>query len=206
MIIVDDIIQGSSQWHELRIGNPGGSSMNRIVTTRGEASKSQPKYMDDLIDEIILKRKLEGFSTWRMREGIEKEQDSVDAYELKHGVEVSKVGLVYKNERRLFHYSPDGLIFEREHVFETKDALPHIQKQRLDHGKLPTEHFVQCQTGLYVTDWGKLIFQSYCENMPTLTIEVEPDYEFLEKLDRELHMFIARMQLRLKEYRKYKGD
>lgn len=202
MIIIDDIEQGSKEWHKLRIGNPGASSMSRIITPKGNPSQSADSYLIELTDEIILTRKLDGYSSQRMRDGLLAEQDSIDDYEFKHGVEIKRVALCYKDEQKLFHCSPDGLIPERDQGFETKDALPHIQAERLRNGTLPNENFVQVQSSLYITGYKSWIYQSYCENMQPLTLTVYPDLEFHKKLEGELYKFVGKLQLNINKYRK----
>ena len=200
MIIIDDIEQGSDAWNILRIGNPGASSMSRIITTKGQPSTSADKYLLELFDEIILNRKTPTFSSNRMKEGLLYENESLEDYEFRYGVEIERVALCYKDEQRLFHASPDGLI-NREIGIETKDALPHIQRERLKKGTLPTEHFTQVQASLYVSGYKSWIFQSYCRNMPPLTLTVYPDLEFHKKLEAELYKLIGKLTLIVKEYK-----
>ena len=199
MIIIDDIDQGTPEWDALRIGNPGASSMNRIITTKGLPSASAEKYLNELFDEIILNRKTPTYSSHRMQEGIENEINSVEDYEFKHGVEIKRVALCYKDDQKLFHCSPDELIPELEQGFETKDALPHIQRERLKKGTLPTEHFTQVQASLFVTGYKSWVFQSYCRNMPPLTLTVYPDLEFIKKMETELFKFIGKLSNLVKE-------
>lgn len=198
MIIIDDIKQGSTAWDELRIGNPGASSMNRIITTKGQPSESANKYLDELFDEIILNRKTPTYSNYRMKEGILYENDSIEDYEFSHGIEIKRVALCYKDEKKLFHISPDGLIPELKQGFETKDALPHIQEERLKKGTLPMEHFIQLQMSLYVSEYDSWIYRSYCRNMSPLTLIVYPDIEFIKKLEGELYKLIGKLILRSK--------
>jgi hypothetical protein len=183
-----DVLQGSPEWDNLRIGNPGASSFHRIITTEGKRSDQREKYLLELFDEIILSRKTKSFQSRRMKEGIEAEHKSRLHYEITHGVEIRQIGLCYKDEQKLYHCSPDGLI-DPDGGFETKDALPHIQLERFKKGTLPTEHFTQCQGCLLVTGRSWWDFQSYCENMKPLTVRVYPDVDFLAKLEKELQAF-----------------
>ena len=201
MIIIDDIDQGTPEWDRLRIGNPGASSMSRIITTKGKPSTSADKYLLELFDEIILDRKTPTFSSYRMKEGILFENESTAHYEFMNDVEIKRVALCYKDEQRLFHVSPDGLMPDLKQGFETKDALPHIQDERLKKGTLPMEHFVQVQSSLYVTGYNSWVFQSYCRNMPPLTLTVEPDLEFHKKLEAELYKLIGKLTLMVKKYK-----
>ena len=202
MIIIDAFGQGSEEWTKARIGNPGASSFNRIVTTKGEPSKSRQEYLYELCGEIISGRKTDGYSNQRMADALNAESESRLYYELVHDVEVTQVALCYPNDLKRYHTSPDGLILSEKAGFETKDAIPKVQAKRLDKGTLPTEHFTQCQGGLLVTDYGYWIFQSYCSGMPTLTLRVERDEAFIKKLKEELERFcfdLDKMVKKIKE-------
>ena len=195
MIIEDSFLQGSEQWFQARIGNPGCSSFSRIVTTTGELSKSRTEYLYELAGEIITGKKTKGYSNARMEEGLIAEDESRTLYELIYGVEVQQVGLCYKDEQKAFHYSPDGLILDKSRGFETKDAIPKIQVARLLKGTLPTEHFIQCQGSLLVTDLETWDFQSYCSGLPPLTIRVERDEVFITKLSVALDDFCMELAI-----------
>ena len=190
MIIIDDFPQGSDEWNEARVGNPGASSFHRIVTTKGAPSKSRQDYIYELAGEIITGRKTEGYSNQRMADGLDAESESRSYYEFMHDVEITQVALCYPNDLKRYHASPDGLILSEKAGFETKDAIPKVQAKRLDKGKLPTEHFTQCQGGLLVTGYDYWVFQSYCSGMPTLTLRVERDETFIAKLKEELERFV----------------
>ena len=202
MIIIDGIGQNTPEWDKLRIGNPGASSVHRIITTKGQPSESAGKYLLELFDEIILNRKTPTYSNYRMQEGILYEDDSIKDYEFKNGIEIQRVALCYKDDKKLFHISPDGLMPELKQGFETKDALPHVQAERLEQGTLPTNAFSQIQMSLYVTGYDSWIYQSYCRNMPPLTLTVYPDKEFIKKLEGELYKLIGKLKLMVNKYKK----
>jgi len=193
MIIVDDIEQGSPEWDKLCMGNPGASSFKRIVTTKGDPSKSRTEYLYELAGEIITDKKTEHYKNKRMEEGLLLEDESRTLYELTHGVEMQRVALCYKDEQKKYHVSPDGLILEKSRGFETKDAIGKIQVARLLKGILPTEHFTQCQGSLFVTGLESWDFQSYCRGLPELTVRVYRDEKFIDKLEKELDSFYTEL-------------
>jgi len=207
MIIVDDIEQGTPEWDERRIANLGASQAKLLITTKGERSQSAVKLLDDFFNEAILNQKLQKYSSYRMKEGILYEDLSFKHRNMilaaTHGVKMRKVALVYKDERKAFHISPDGMCDEIKDGFETKDALPTIQRDRLK--KPPQsflmEHFQQVQMSLYVTGYKTWTLQSYCRNMPPLTLTVHPDLEFHEKLEAQLNWFTGTLTNMIKEYK-----
>lgn len=201
MVIVEGD-QSTPEWNALRIGNPGASSFKKIVTTKGEPSKSRKEYLYELAGEIIIGKKQEGYSNHHMEEGLIMEQKSRSLYEFLYDVDITQVALCYKDEQKKYHCSPDGLILSEKRGYETKNTLPKIQIARLLNGKLPTEHFTQCQGSMLVTGYDEWIFQSYSAGLPPLTLIVERDDEFLNKLEAELDSFcfdLAILTKKLKE-------
>ena len=201
MIIVDDIKQGDPEWDKLRIGNPGASSFKRIVTTKGEPSKSRKEYLYELASEIITQKKTEHYKSYRMGEGLLWEDESRTLYELTHSVEVRRVALCYRDEEKKYHISPDGLILEKKRGFETKDAIPKIQIPRLLKGTLPIEHYTQCQGSLFVSGLETWDFQSYCRGLPELTVRVHRDEKFIEKLEKALDEFTLELVMLVRDIR-----
>lgn len=210
MIIVDDIEQGSDQWDDCRIANIGASSAKLIITTKGEPSKSADKLLVEFANEAVLNRKTPKYSSYRMKEGLLYEDESFRHRNMvlaaSHGVQMQKAALCYKDDKKLFHISPDGLVPSIEEGFETKDALPSIQNERIRNhnaGKngFLTEHFQQVQMSLYVTGYKRWILQSYCRNMSPLTLTVYPDLEFIKKLEAQLYLFVGKLTLMVKEFK-----
>ena len=207
MIILWDVEQNSPQWDELRIGNPGASGMNRIITATGKPSGQADAYLNELFNEIILNRKTPTYYNKRMEEGHLYEQDSIDDFEMTYQIEVGRPGICYKDEYKLIHISPDGIMPEIEWGLETKDALPHVQDERLENHKkggnaFLMQHFVQVQNSLYVSGYKGWYLRSYCRNMPDLTLKVYPDLGFFAKLEVELNKFIMALYARVRKYKK----
>ncbi len=50
---------------------------------------------------------------------------------MRNDIEIQQVGLIFKDEQRLFHISPDGIMPDIEWGFETKNAKATIQYERL---------------------------------------------------------------------------
>ena len=199
MIIVDGIEQGTDAWHQLRIGNPGASSFKRIVTTKGIRSKSAQEYIDELTAEVITGQKTRGYSNDNMEEGLAMEQESRSWYEMQNEVDVQQVALCYPDERKLYHCSPDGIMPELNRGWETKNAKGKIQIARLRSRKLPTEHYAQCQGSLLVTGYETWDFQSYSRGLPVMSIRVERDEKFIDRLRSELEAFCQELAYTVRE-------
>ena len=188
MPILVDIPQRSQEWMEAICGNVGASSIDKIVTTKGERSKQREDYMFTLAAERITGKGEAGYLTQAMINGIEREAEARTLFEMAHGVEVRQVGLIYKDDRKLCHCSPDGLIDENQ-GFEVKNPLSKTHVKYLLKNELPSEYFCQCQFSLYVSDRAIWHFMSHYPGLKPLMIEVYRDEKWIAKMEKELNEF-----------------
>jgi hypothetical protein len=134
-----------------------------------------------------------------MINGIEREAEARSLFEMAHDCEVMQCGLIYKDDRKLCHCSPDGLIGDNE-GFEVKNPLSKTHIKYLLANKLPTEYFCQCQFSLYVSERKVWRFMSHYPGLKPLFIEVQRDEKWIEKCAAELNAFneeLAEMVVRL---------
>lgn len=190
-IVISNLLQGSPEWTDLRVGNPGASEFKYIVTSKGEPTSKPPreKFIRQMAGEIITGEKEKTYQNKYMTKGIEREAESRTLYEFVNNVEVQQVGIIYMNEQKMFHCSPDGIIGE-DGGYETKNAETHIQIGRLLDGWSRAEHYQQVQGSLYVTGrkWWDLM--SYSRGLPPLIFRFERDEVFISKLEAELEKFV----------------
>jgi hypothetical protein len=201
MIIIRDIEQGTPEWHDLRLGVLSSSRFKDLITTKGAPSTSRKKYKNDLINEILTGERVESYKSKDMIRGNEREPESRAAYEFAHSVEVELVAFCFYDETKTFGCSPDGLIGE-DGGFETKDALPHIQIERIENDWKGTEHFQQVQGSLYVTGRKWWDLQSYCRGLPIVTVRIYPDEKFIKALSIEIRMLINELKQIKERYKK----
>lgn len=188
MPILVDIPQRSQEWLAAICGNVGASSISNIITTKGEPSKSRDDYMYTLAAERITGRSEVGFTTQAMLNGIERESEARILFEMAHDVEVKQVGLIYKDDRKLCHCSPDGLIGDKE-GFEVKNPMSKNHCKYLLANKLPTEYICQIQFSLYVSERESWWFMSHYPGLKPLILKVERDEVWIGKCERELNAF-----------------
>jgi hypothetical protein len=116
-----------------------------------------------------------------------------------HECEIKQVGLIYKDNTRSCHCSPDGLIGNSE-GFEVKNPLSKTHVKYLLSGKLPTEYFCQVQFSLYVSEREVWWFMSHYPGLKPLMVKVERDEKWIEKCGKELNAFnqeLSEMVVRL---------
>ena len=201
-MIIIDCPQQSLQWFQEKAGKPGSSSFDKIVTTKGEPSKSRTDYLYQLVGETLIGRQEEGFSNWAMQQGVEREAESREAFELTQNVKIRQVGVIYPDESKQYLCSPDGLFADDTEGVELKNPLLKTHIKYLLNGGLPTEYFCQVQGSMLCSGFSRWWFMSYYPGVEPLIIEVQRDEPFIEKLKAELERFCMDTAILL---RKIKG-
>lgn len=133
-MIKHDVIQGSQEWHELRLC--------KITSTRLKAAISDKRL--ELMDELIAEMEVgygdsSDFTSLSMQWGLDYEPLGVTQYEKERGVTVDRVGFIQSSEMPLLGCSPDGLIGETGAIeVKCPDTKKHIKTIRQK--QIPNEH------------------------------------------------------------------
>lgn len=191
-IIERGFLQLSDEWFSARAGNPGVSNFDKIVTMKGEPSKSRKDYMLQMASEKIRGKADETFKSQAMENGTIREAEARALFELLNDIEVEQVAMVYKDEKKLFHASPDGLI-GKDGGIEIKCPLGKTHANYLYDNKLPSQYYVQLQSSMYVCERKYWWFMSYVDGLKPLFIRVERDEVFLKALKIELEVFCVEL-------------
>ncbi len=187
MIILRDLQQNTEAWFAEKIGKPSASNASKILTNDGKPSKQREGYLYELAAEVLTRKQENGYKNSAMEQGQEREDESRKMFELMHNIEIEKVGVVYKDEKKRFLCSPDGMT--KTFGLELKNPLGKTQVKYLLDGGLPSEYFGQVQFSLYVTGFKNWYFMSYVPSMKPLIIEVKPDMAYQKALAVELELF-----------------
>jgi hypothetical protein len=189
MEVFSDIIQGTPEWYEARMGVPTASMFTEVMRKpgpRGGIPKTRTTYLHKLAGEILTGEPMAHYSNDDMARGQEREAEARDLYAMIKDVEPIQVGFIRNGNCGC---SPDALI-NADGMWENKDALPHIQIERLLKGILPTEHKTQCQGQLMAAQRQWLDFSSYCRGLPPLIVRVERDEKFIAELRIDIDEFV----------------
>jgi exodeoxyribonuclease (lambda-induced) len=149
-----DIEQRSEEWHAQRIGKITGSNIYKLFGTK----QAKEKYLADKASEIVTSCKSdsdENVYNFHIQRGVQYEDKARELYSLQTFSIVKECGLVQSGE--YIAYSPDGLI-DPDGLLEIK--IPDSGKYLLlvieisKHGieKIPYEHQLQMQLGMYVCE------------------------------------------------------
>jgi len=200
MPIEIDVKQGEAEWFALRCGNLGASSVSRIITSKGEPSKQRQVYLYELASELITGKSEDSYKSKYMENGLLGEPESRALFEMVMELDVRQIGLVYKDEQRKCHCSPDGLINNNAGL-ELKNPKSSTQVKYLLSSKLPVEYFSQIQMSLYVCEREHWWVMSNYVGLAPLILKVQRNDPFIARLEKELNSFVEELAFTVKQLR-----
>jgi hypothetical protein len=199
-VIYKDIVQGSPQWMEVRVGKPTASQFHRIVTPTGNPSKQAEMYRLELIAERATGLPNTDFKTSWMERGSDKEPEAVAYYEFQGDVTTEKVGFISSDCGR-YGASPDRLVGD-DGMLEVKIPKPAVHVgYLLMSGAAYEEHRIQVQSQLWVANrkWNDLLSYSP-DGMPRAVHRSERDEKFIAKMEPLVLEFCDELERLWKEY------
>lgn len=145
-----DCEQGTPEWFAARLGIVTASSMEKIISPTGEASKQADGYANQLLAEMITGEPSDawGGNSFTAR-GKEYEEEAAKYYAMTRGVDLETIGFCTTDDGRV-GASPDRFVGS-DGMLEIKTGLSSVVVEYLLSGKLEQKHRPQTQCGLYVT-------------------------------------------------------
>jgi hypothetical protein len=188
---VIDCVQCSPEWFEVRKGKPTSSEFSKILTSTGKISTQREKYMWKLAGEALGGIIEEGYQSFAMMRGKEKEQEAKSFYELIREP-IQEVGFCISDCGK-YGASTDGLIGDKG-IFELKcpEMATHIG-YLLGEKEIPTEYYLQTQGELLVTGREYVEFLSYYPGLRPFIVREEPDEVFQRLLKDALDRFCSEL-------------
>ena len=184
------LIQGTSAWTAARLGIPTASQFHRIVTGKGNPSRSAEGYLFELLAERITGLPTVNFKSSWMERGHELESEAVNYYEFQKDVETVPVGFI-TNAARTIGASPDRLVGP-DGLLEIKCPKPSTHVGYLLRiGDTYEDHGTQVQGQLSVSKRGWSDLLSYSPGMPPALIRVERDEPFIRAMRGYIESFSA---------------
>lgn len=201
MIQIIDVEQGSEEWFAARAGIPTASKFATVMAVGKQGGKSvtRVEYLNKLAGEILTGEPMSTYRNDDMERGNEQEDEARDLYAFTNGVEPQRIGFVRNGNKGC---SPDAFIGDNGGL-EIKDALAHVQIERLLRGTLPPEHKAQVQGGLWVCEREWWDFVSHCRKLPLLVVRVFRDEDYIKKLANEVELFNIELQQTVEYIRRY---
>jgi hypothetical protein len=185
---IHDVLQGSGDWHRLRIGIPTASNFHRVVTPAGKLSKQAWPYAYFLIAEKLLNESLDSIDhlEWVGR-GKELEPEAVRLYEFQNEVKTAPVGFITTDDGRI-GCTPDRLIVGHSAALEMKCPAPQTHVGYLLDG-FGLDYVPQAQGQMLVGEFEFVDRYSYHPRMPPVRVRTYRDEAYLRTLADALAQF-----------------
>ncbi len=161
-----DIVQGSDEWHEIRLGKVTASRIPDVIAkTKSGWGAARANYMAELIAERLTGNRTNGFTNTAMQWGTETEPQARNAYAFYTDAPVIEVAFIDHPIIKMCGASPDGLVGDDGMVeFKCPNTATHINT--LMSKKVPPKYIPQMQWQMACTGrlWND--FVSFDPRMP----------------------------------------
>ena len=186
-MLIHEVEQGTDDWYSLRAGMPTASEASKLVTSKGEPSKSMQGYAQTLAGDLYAGKPIDAWEGNAYTErGKEIEHEARLAYAMR-GNEVAEVGFV-TDDLKQWGCSPDGLVND-DGMVEIK-CLPKQHIKALlyfkKNGKIMSEHIVQPQMQMLVAERQWCDFVYYHPDLPMLVVRQTHNPEIMSGLALQL--------------------
>ena len=215
-----DVVQGSDEWMEHRIGLLTASEMRLIVSPPPEpetrikvdgtpykqrernpiaSNDKERSQLYELLAQRITRYVEPQYISDAMLRGSNDEIEARALYSRTYAP-VQEVGFI-TNDRWGFTigYSPDGLVGD-DGLIECKSRIQKYQIETIISGVMPADYLMQVQTGLLVSERKWCDFVSYSGGLPMVTIRVFPDPVVQAAIIEAATAFEDRLAAKLEAY------
>lgn len=205
-----EIIQGSDEWKQLRLGKVTASRVaDVIVKTKSGYSASRANYMAQLIAERLTGVPAESYTNAAMQHGVETEPEARAAYEFYKGATVEQVAFVPHPKIEQAGCSPDGLLGS-DGLIEIKCPNTATHLETLLGKSVPGKYEAQIQFQLACTGRAYCDFVSYDPRMPEhmrlFVKRMARDDKRIKEIEEEIASFLLEMAVKLSELNSLYGE
>lgn len=189
---IHNVEQGSDEWLQLRAGLVTASELDSLVSPTGKIRTGDgvQTYLARKLAERWHGGPLQTFSGGAMEQGSILEDEAIPFLELELNVDLQRPGFLTVDDGS-FGCSPDAVaIYGCEpYGLEIKCPEPthHVKWLLLD--DVPSDHYMQCMGGMYVTGYTEWAFVSYRRGFPKLIQIVRRDAELMNTIEDALAKF-----------------
>lgn len=196
-----DIVQGSQEWMDCRVGLLTASTMKLIITPtlKTAANDKERAHVNEIAAQRISGFIEQGWSGDNFDRGHSEEIEARDLYH-RHYAPVESMGFI-TNDKWGFTlgFSPDGLV-GTDGFIEAKSRVQKFQIPTIASGAMPDDFVLQVQTGLLVSGRKWCDFISYCDGLPMFTVKVFPDFRIQEAIIVAATEFEHRVEEKIASY------
>lgn len=204
---MSDIIQGSPEWHALRLGKVTASRVADVVAkTKSGPSTSRANYAAELIAERLTGNAAERFTNAAMQWGTDNEPFARKGYEFMTDNAVEQIGFVDHPTILMTGASPDGLV-GMDGLLEIKCPNTATHIDTLLRQTIPEKYLTQMTWQMACTGRKWCDFVSFDPRMPEemrlFVRRVQRDDVLVKTLETEVRAFLAEVDHRIVELRQY---
>ena len=199
-----EIIQGSPEWHETRLGKVTASRVSDVIAkTRSGWGASRANYAAELVAERLTGTVAETFTSSAMARGNEVEPQARAAYEfLRDGQTIQTVGFVDHPRIAMVGASPDGLVGETG-LIEIKCPNTSTHIATLLDSKIPKKYMTQMQFQMACTGRAWCDFVSFDPRLPPklsfFSARIERDDALIDELEQLVIDFQSEVEETIKQ-------
>ena len=207
---MSEIIQGSDEWRQLRLGKVTASRVaDMVAKTKSGWGASRANYAAQLIAERLTGVAAEGYTNAAMLHGTETEPEARNAYAFYSGMDVTEVAFVPHPLIGDAGCSPDGLV-NPDGQIEIKCPMTNTHIDTLLGQSTPARYIDQIQFQLACTGRAWCDFVSYDprlpENMRLFVRRVMRDDKRIAELETEAVAFLKEISDRLARLENLYGE
>lgn len=172
-----NLIQGSEEWLQMRCGLLTASEMKLIVTPtlKVAANDKERAHVAELAAQRVNRYVEPHYIGDEMLRGHDDEVEATILYGQRYAP-VEPIGFITNNRWGFtLGYSPDAKVIGQNGGIENKSRRQKFQIDTICNLEMPVDYVIQVQTGLLVSEWDWIDFNSYCGGMPMMTLRVWPD-------------------------------
>lgn len=198
-----DIIQGSDEWKQIRLGKVTASRVADVVArTRTGWGASRANYAAELIAERLTGTVAEGFTNAAMQWGSQTEPDARRAYSFRTDADVVEVGFVLHPTIEFAGASPDGFV-EADGLVEIKCPNTATHIETLLGGAVPAKYLTQMQWQMACSGRHWCDFVSFDPRMPEsmrlFVQRVHRDDSRIAELEQEVSVFLGEIEKKVSD-------
>jgi putative phage-type endonuclease len=183
--IIEDLVQGSEEWHKRRNSGIGGTDAPVIM---GENPWKSPKYL--LEEKLGLRKRFEGNE--HTRRGITLEPLARSVYE-----KITKIKLepavLQSNKLNWQFASTDGINVQKKKIIEIKCGIK-AYEYTAENNIAPPYYYGQIQHILCVSGYKSLDFFCWLPDHDPVLVNIERDEEYIKRLVKEEFKFYQLLQ------------
>lgn len=196
-----DIIQGSQEWHAIRLGKVTASRVSDVIArTKTGYGASRANYMAQLIAERLTGLPAESYTNAAMQWGVDNEASARAAYEFYGDCTVQLAGFIQHPTITMSGASPDGLV-GADGLVEIKAPNTSTHIDTLLGQDVPGKYIAQMQWQMACSGRKWTDFASFDPRMPEemrlFVKRVPRDDAMIVSLEKEVIAFLGEIESKL---------